>query len=108
MNYSKYFYQRAYTSTVIIYAKPELMYCAGVQPLEAPNSFPELELSRLFQRVNQGSQHFVLKGIVQPFELGGVTSPIRSAVRFCKAGHFQKKIFMIQSHERSLKQNSAA
>jgi hypothetical protein len=48
------------------------------------------------------------KGIVQPFELGGVTSLIRSAVRFCKAGHFQKKILMIQSHERSLKQNSAA
>jgi hypothetical protein len=48
------------------------------------------------------------KGIVQPFELGSVTSLIRSAVRFCKAGHFQKKILMIQSHERSLKQNSAA
>ncbi len=47
------------------------------------------------------------KGNVQPFELGGVTSLIRSAVRFCKAGHFQKKILMIQSHERSLKQNSA-
>ncbi len=50
----------------------------------------------------------VFKGIVQPFELGGVTSLIRSAVRFCKAGHFQKKFLMIQSHERSLKQNSAA
>ncbi len=49
-----------------------------------------------------------LKGIVQPFELGGVTSLIRLAVRFCKAGHFPKKILMIQSHERSLKQNSAA
>ncbi len=49
-----------------------------------------------------------LKGIVQPFELGGVTSLIQSAVSFCKAGHFQKKFLMIQSHERSLKQNSAA
>ncbi len=49
-----------------------------------------------------------IKGIVQPFELGGVTSLIRSAVRFSKAGHFQKKILMIQSHERSLKHNSAA
>ncbi len=49
-----------------------------------------------------------IKGIVQPFELGGVTSLIRWAVRFCKAGHFQKKCLMIQSHERSLKQNSAA
>ncbi len=34
-------------------------YCAGVQPLEAPNSFSELELSRLCQRVNQGSKHCV-------------------------------------------------
>ncbi len=34
--------------------------------------------------------HSVIKGIVQPFELGGVTSLIPSAVRFCKAGHFQK------------------
>jgi hypothetical protein len=50
----------------------------------------------------------LLKGIVQPFELGGVTSLIRSAVKFCKAGHFQKKFLMIQSHTRSLKQNSAA
>ncbi len=49
-----------------------------------------------------------IKGIVQPFELGSVTSLIQSAVRFCKAGHFQKKKLMIQSHERSLKQNSAA
>ena len=49
-----------------------------------------------------------LKGIVQPFELGGVTSLIRSAVKFCKAGHFQENFLMIQSHERSLKQNSAA
>ncbi len=49
-----------------------------------------------------------LKGIVQPFELGGVTSLLRWAVKFCKAGHFQKKFLMIQSHERSLIQNSAA
>ncbi len=48
------------------------------------------------------------KGIFQPFELGAETSLIRSAVKFCKAGHFQKKILMIQSHERSLKPISAA
>ena len=48
------------------------------------------------------------KGIVQPFELGGVTSLIRWAVRFCKAGHLKFFFLMIQSHERSLKQNSAA
>ncbi len=48
------------------------------------------------------------KGIVQPFEVGGVTSLIRSAVKFCKAGHFNKTFLMIKSHERSLKQNSAA
>jgi hypothetical protein len=50
----------------------------------------------------------IYKGIVQPFELGGVTSLIRWAVKFCKAGHFNKTFLMIQSHERSLKQNSAA
>jgi hypothetical protein len=49
-----------------------------------------------------------IKGIVQPFELGGVTSLIRWAVRFCKAGHLKKKFLMIQSHERSLKPISAA
>jgi hypothetical protein len=48
------------------------------------------------------------KGIVQPFELGPVTSLVRSAVKFCEAGHFQKKFLMIQSHERSLKPISAA
>ena len=55
-----------------------------------------------------GDTFDLLKGIVQPFELGGVTSLIRSAVRFCKAGHLKKFFLMIQSHERSLKQNSAA
>jgi hypothetical protein len=48
------------------------------------------------------------KGIVQPFELGPVTSRVRSAVKFCEAGHFQKKFLIIQSHERSLKPISAA
>jgi hypothetical protein len=51
---------------------------------------------------------YALKGIVQPFELGPVTSLVRSAVKFCEAGHFQKKNLMIQSHERSLKPISAA
>ncbi len=44
-----------------------------------------------------------LKGMVQPFELGGVTRLIRSAVKFCMAGNLKKKILMLQSHERSLK-----
>jgi hypothetical protein len=34
-----------------------------------------------------------LKGIFQPFELGGVTRLIRSAVKFFKAGHLKIKIF---------------
>ncbi len=50
----------------------------------------------------------VIKGIFQPFELGGVTRLIPSGVKFSKAGHLKKKIVMIQSHERSLKQISAA
>jgi hypothetical protein len=49
-----------------------------------------------------------LKGIFQPFELGGVTRLIRSAVKFWKAGNLKKKFLMIQTHERSLKQISAA
>jgi hypothetical protein len=49
-----------------------------------------------------------LKGIFQPFELGGVTRLIRSAVKFWKAGNLKKKVLMIQTHERSLKQISAA
>jgi hypothetical protein len=48
------------------------------------------------------------KGIFQPFELGGVTRLIRSAVKFFKAGHLKEIFLMIQSHERSLKQSGAA
>ncbi len=48
-----------------------------------------------------------LKGIFQPFGLGGVTRLIRSAVKFWKAGNLNF-FFMIQTHERSLKQISAA
>jgi hypothetical protein len=33
----------------------------------------------------------IIKGIVQPFELGGETSLIRSAVKYWKAGMFKKK-----------------
>ncbi len=33
----------------------------------------------------------ILKGIVQPFELGGVTRLIRSAVEFCMADNLKKK-----------------
>jgi hypothetical protein len=42
------------------------------------------------------------KGIFQPFELGGVTRLIRSAVKFWKAGNKKKEFLMIQTHERSL------
>jgi hypothetical protein len=50
----------------------------------------------------------LLKGIVQPLELGGVTRLIRSAVKFCMAGYLKKKFLMVQSHERSLKLICAA
>ncbi len=43
----------------------------------------------------------LVKGIFQPFELGGVTRLIPSAVKFCEAGHLKKIILMIQSHERA-------
>jgi hypothetical protein len=49
-----------------------------------------------------------IKGIVQPFEMGGVTRLIWSAVKFWKAGNFWKKFLMIETHERSLNQISAA
>ncbi len=52
--------------------------------------------------------NFHLKGIVQPFELGGVTRLIQSAVKFCMAGNLKTKILMVQSHERSLKLICAA
>ncbi len=48
------------------------------------------------------------KGIFQPFELGGVTRLIPSAVKFWKAGNLKIFFLMIQTHERSLKQISAA
>jgi hypothetical protein len=44
----------------------------------------------------------LFKGIFQPFELGGMTRLIPSAVKFCEAGHLKKNFLMIQSHERSL------
>ncbi len=49
-----------------------------------------------------------LKGIVQPFELGGVARLIRYAVKFCMAGNLKKFFLMVQSHERSLKLICAA
>jgi hypothetical protein len=50
----------------------------------------------------------VFKGIVQPFDSGGVTRLIPSAVKFCMAGNKKKKFLMEQSHERSLKLICAA
>jgi hypothetical protein len=58
-------------------------------------------------REKWGRQQPMVKGIFQPFELGGVTRLIPSAIKFCEAGHLKQKILMIQSHERSLKQISA-
>jgi hypothetical protein len=49
-----------------------------------------------------------LKGIFQPFELGGETRLIRPAVINCRPGRFFKNCLMIQSHERSIKPFSAA
>ncbi len=48
-----------------------------------------------------------LKGIFQPFELGGETRLIRSDVKYKVPGKLKKNL-MVQSHERSLKQISAA
>ncbi len=48
------------------------------------------------------------RSLLKVLELGGVTSLIRSAVRFFKAGHLKKIFLMVQSHERSLKPISAA
>ncbi len=45
-----------------------------------------------------GSEIF-FKGIFQPFELGGVTRLIPSAVKFCEAGHLKKKNLMIIPRE---------
>jgi hypothetical protein len=42
----------------------------------------------------------MLKGIVQPFELGGEISLIRSAVKYWKPGKLLKQNLMIQSHKR--------
>jgi hypothetical protein len=50
----------------------------------------------------------VFKGTGQPFELGGVTRLIQSAVKNWRAGKFFKNFLMIPSHERSIKPFSAA
>jgi hypothetical protein len=44
-------------------------------------------LGRLLDRASRPSRITTIKGIVQPFELGGVTRLIRSAVKFCMAGN---------------------
>jgi hypothetical protein len=51
---------------------------------------------------------YAVKGIVQPFELKGVTRLIRSAVKNWRSGNFLKSFLMIQSHERSIKPFTAA
>jgi hypothetical protein len=48
------------------------------------------------------------KGIVQPFELKGLTRLIQSAVKNWRSGNFLKSFLMIQSHERSIKLFTAA
>ncbi len=48
----------------------------------------------IFQKLNDSYESDgLLKGIVQPFELGGETTLIRSAVKYWKAGMFFVKIF---------------
>ncbi len=39
--------------------------------------------------VNEYMKLLYIKGIVQPFELGGVTRLIRYAVKFCMAGNLK-------------------
>jgi hypothetical protein len=48
------------------------------------------------------------KDIVHPFELGGETTLIRSAVKYKRPGKFKNNFLMIQPHERSIKPFSAA
>ncbi len=48
-------------------------------------------LPNCFTTPNKMTSENDIRGIVQLFELGGVTSLIQSAVKFCKAGHL--KIF---------------
>jgi hypothetical protein len=47
----------------------------------------------------------VFKGIFQPFELGGVTRLIRSAVKFWKAGNLKKFFFNDTNSREELKTN---
>ncbi len=48
---------------------------------------PATDLLQIFE---SGSRSGEIKGIVQPFELGGVTRLIWSAVKFCMAGNLKK------------------
>ncbi len=54
------------------------------------------------------ARYLCFKGIFQPFELGGETILIQSAVKHQVPGKFVKKFLMIHSHEKSIKQISAA
>jgi hypothetical protein len=47
----------------------------------------------------------MVKGIFQPFELGGVTRLIRSAVKFWKAGNKKIKKFNDTNSREELKTN---
>jgi hypothetical protein len=42
-------------------------------------------------RINSWGHKLYIKVIFQPFELGGVTRLIPSAVKFCEASHLKKK-----------------
>jgi hypothetical protein len=48
------------------------------------------------------SKKLPFKGIVQPFELKGVTRLIQCAVKNWRSGNFFKSFLMIQFHERSI------
>jgi hypothetical protein len=49
--------------------------------------------------VEASRSYHLLKGIFQPFELGGVTRLIRSAVKLWKAGNNKKKFNDTNSRE---------
>jgi hypothetical protein len=61
----------------------------------------------LFNLWISGTYRHFLKGIVRPFEFGGVPSFIRSGIINWRPGRFFK-ILMIKSHERSVKSFTAA
>jgi hypothetical protein len=71
------------------------------------NTFSDVGWKKTLKK-HRNQSNFLLKGIIQLFELGGETRLIRSAVKYWKPGKFVKNFLMIQSHERSIKPFSEA